>query len=108
MIVVSKQKLIATIAERWHDTHFGRGCWLHTTPTFDPEAIYSRLKVLTASASEADVIAVTGQPWWTANVCHECALDSQVTVGFGQEPHHPLDVKYLCPSCLEKALNLAR
>ncbi|HMN30725.1 MAG TPA: hypothetical protein PKE45_21410 [Caldilineaceae bacterium] len=108
MHVVTKQELIATVAERWLDTYYARDHWQDGPANFDPEIIYHQLKALPATANEEAVTAITGQPWWTANICHECGLDREVTVGFGQEPHHPLDVKYLCPTCLQKALALVR
>jgi hypothetical protein len=108
MIVVTKQALIATIAERWLDTHYGRSRWIHATATFDPERIYLGLRTLPANASEADVLAITGQPWWTQNLCAECGNDSTVTVGFGAEPHHALDARFVCLACLEQGVQLAR
>ncbi|RIK38993.1 MAG: hypothetical protein DCC55_19415 [Chloroflexi bacterium] len=108
MIVVTKRDLVATVADRWFDTHYGRGRWLHATDAFDPEAIYHALKALPPGADEAAVLAITGQAWWTQNLCEECGADCEVTIGFTQEPHHALDAKYICVGCLERALALGR
>ena len=108
MVVVTKRDLIATVAERWRATHFGRGYWVTATDSFDPEQIYLALKALPPEASEAQVTAITGQPWWTQNFCAECENDSAVTVGFGAELHHPTDTCFICLDCLERGLLCGR
>lgn len=108
MIVVTKKALIATVAERWQETYSSRGRWLTADATVDPEAVYRALKALSSAANESDVAAATGQPWWTENLCSECGADSDVTVGFGQEIHHPTDTRYVCLSCLQAGLVLAQ
>ena len=107
MIVVTKKALIATVAQRWKETHSSRNRWLTASATFDPASIYAALQALPPNADEADVIAATGQPWWTENLCSECGADSEVTVGFGQELHHPTDTRYICLQCLQAGLALA-
>lgn len=107
MILVTKRQLIATVAERWRDAYTSRGQWIRTQAGFDPEAIYQQLAALPADSDEADVLALTGQPWWTQNICDECEQDREVTVGLGQEIHHETDTKYICAACLEQAERLA-
>lgn len=108
MILVTKRQLIDTIAERWRATYSSRGEWLQATPDFDPATIYRQLTALPPGSSEAALLALTGQPWWTQNICDECEQDCAVTVGLGQEIHHATDTKYICVACLEQALKLTR
>ncbi|MEZ4863116.1 MAG: hypothetical protein R3C14_17485 [Caldilineaceae bacterium] len=108
MIVVTKQKLIATVAERWQAAHQRRGEWFSTPTLADVQRIHAALVELPADAPEAAVIALTGDNRWTQNRCHECGVDSEVTVGLAREIHHPTDTTYICLSCLQDALALAQ
>lgn len=105
MVIVTKHKLIATVAERWRVTYQRREEWLPAPQVADTGAVYAALRALLADATEAQVVALTGDNRWTQNRCHECAIDSEVTVGFAQEAHHPTETTYLCLACLQKALD---
>lgn len=107
MILFTKRGLIATVANRWRATYQRRDEWLPAPGQSATGAIYTALLALPADATEAQVIAITGDNRWTQNRCHECGLDSDVTVGFAQEPHHPTETTYLCVACLTQALTLA-
>lgn len=104
MVIVTKQKLIATVAERWQATYQRREEWLPAPQVTATNAVYTALRALPADATEAQVIALTGDNRWTQNRCHECSVDSAVTVGFAQEAHHPTETTYLCLPCLQQAI----
>lgn len=107
MVPVTKRGLIATVAHRWRATYQRRDEWLVAPQRPDTAAVYRALLALPVTATEADVIALTGDNRWTQNRCHECGNDSAVTVGFAQEPHHPTETTYVCLICLQQALDLA-
>lgn len=104
MVIVTKQKLIATVAERWRATYQRREEWLLASQVAATGDVYAALCALPTSATEAQIIALTGDNRWTQNRCHECSVDSEVTVGFAQEAHHPTETTYLCLSCLQQAI----
>lgn len=107
MVLVTKRGLIATVANRWRATYQRRDEWLSTPQCPSTAAVYTALLALPATATEADVIALTGDNRWTQNRCHECGNESDVTVGFAQEPHHPTETTYVCLTCLQQGLALA-
>lgn len=107
MILVTKRGLIATAAQRWKATYQRRNEWLSAPQQPATGAVYTALLALPTNATEAQVIALTGDNRWTQNLCHECGLDREVTVGFAQEPHHPTETTYICLACLNQALALA-
>jgi hypothetical protein len=104
MVIVTKRKLLATVADRWRATYQRWDGWLSAPQMIDTGAVYTTLRALPADATEAQVIALTGDNRWTQNRCHECQVDSEVTVGFAQEAHHPTETTYLCLSCLQQAI----
>ena len=106
MRVVTKQALIATVAERFRDAHQRRGEW--TTPDGrDAPAIYAQLAALPATTDEDAVTAIVGDNRYTANVCNECGEDRTVTVLLGEEIHHAIDFMAICFDCLKRANRLA-
>lgn len=107
MVLVTKRGLIATVANRWRATYQRRDEWLPAPHQPATGAVHTALLALPATATEADVIALTGDNRWTQNRCHECGNDSAVTVGVAQEPHHPTETTYICLTCLQQALALA-
>jgi len=107
MVTLTKRGLISTVADRWRATYQRRGEWLPTPQQTATGAIYAALCRLPAEATEAQVIDITGDNRWTQNRCHECGIDSDVTVGFAQEPHHPTETTYICLTCLTRALAMA-
>ena len=107
MVVVTKRELIAQVAKRWRATYQRRDEWLPAPQQPATAAVYTALLALPAQATEAEVIALTGDNRWTQNRCHECGRDSDVTVGFAQEPHHPTETTYVCLTCLQQGLALA-
>lgn len=107
MVIVTKRGLLAAVAERWRSTYQRRDEWLPAPQVADTSVVYAALRALPAAATEAQVIALTGDNRWTQNRCHECAVDSAVTVGFAQEPHHPTETTYLCVACLQQAIDRA-
>lgn len=107
MLLLTKQALIASAAERYREANQRRGEWLPTLDGSDAQAIYQRLKALPTTASEADIAAITGDDRWTANLCDECGEDRESVVLVSIEPHHPTDMTALCTGCLQQALHLA-
>jgi hypothetical protein len=107
MRVVTKQTLIATIAERFREANQVRGEWLPAAYNGNAPAIYAQLSALPPKATEADIIAITGDNRWTENICAECGEDSEVTVYLGEEPHHAANMTAICLSCLKQAKRLA-
>jgi len=104
MVIVTKRKLIAMVADRWRATYQRREEWLPAPQVAATGAVYAALRALPTDATEAQVIALTGDNRWTQNRCHECNVDSEVTVGFAQEAHHPTETTYLCLACLQQAI----
>jgi hypothetical protein len=107
MQIMTKAALIATVANRYRDAYLRRSGWLQPTDGSDPVAIHARLSTLSPNATEAEVLAITGDPRWTANICDECHQDSPVTVLLAEEIHHPTDTVTLCTTCLQQAATLA-
>ncbi|MCE7983577.1 MAG: hypothetical protein DYG89_20580 [Caldilinea sp. CFX5] len=105
MVIVTKRKLLTTVAERWRATYQRRDEWLPAPQVAATGAVYAALCALPAETTEAQVIALTGDNRWTQNRCHECSVDSAVTVGFAQEAHHPTETTYLCLACLQQAVD---
>ena len=103
MLVRSKQKLRANVAQRWAFTYARRGEW--SAHLADKKAVYDQLAALPDDANDKQIAAITGSERWTRNLCHQCQQDSEVTVGFGSEVHHPTDTTYVCTDCLQNALN---
>jgi hypothetical protein len=108
MRVVTKQALIATVAERFRETHQRRSEWLLTAGGADAAVVYAQLIALPTNTTEASVIAALGDNRWTENVCDECGKDCEVTIILGEEIHHPTDMKAICLDCLEQAKRLAK
>ncbi len=107
MRVITKQALLATVAERFREAHQRRGEWLPTASGGDASAIYSLLIALPVEPKEKDVIAAIGDNRWTENICDECGEDRAVTVLLGEEIHHPTDMTAICLDCLKRAKRLA-
>ncbi|MEM7539764.1 MAG: hypothetical protein AAF639_46840 [Chloroflexota bacterium] len=102
MVVRSKQKLRENVAQRWAFTYARRGEWpVHLA---DKKAVYDQLIALSDDASDEQIVDITGSDRWTRNLCHQCRQDSEVTVGFGSEIHHPTDTTYICLGCLRQAI----
>lgn len=108
MRVITKQALIATAAERFRDAHERRGEWLPTAEGGDAAAIFAKLTALPKKATEADIVAVTGDNRWTENICDECGEDRAITVLLGEEIHHPTDMMAICLDCLKQARNIGK
>ena len=102
MIVRSKQMLRENVAQRWAHTYSRRGAW--AAHVADKKAIYDQLVALPGDASDEQIATITGSDRWMRNLCHECRRDSEVTVGFSSEAHHPTDITYACRDCLEQAI----
>ncbi len=107
MLLVTKQNLIATAAERYREAHQRRGEWLPTLDGSDPQAVYAQLRALPATAGAADIQTITGDDRWTMNVCDECGEDCEAVVLVAIEIHHPTDMTAVCTHCLKQALRLA-
>ena len=106
MRLITKRQLIDSTAARFRAVNQLRGEWLPATADFDPAAIYAKLAALPDGAPESDVIALTGDNRWTANVCDECHADVESTVLLAEEVSHHTDTVTLCPACLQAALKL--
>jgi hypothetical protein len=106
MRVITKQALLATVAERFREAHQRRGEWLPAAGG-DAAVIYSQLTALPVEPSEEAVIATIGDNRWTENICDECGEDRAVTVLLGEEIHHPTDMMAICLDCLKQAKRLA-
>lgn len=107
MRVITKQALLATVAERFREAHQRRSEWLPTASGDDSAAIYSRLTALPTEPTEEAVTAAIGDNRWTENLCDECGEDHEVTVLIGEEIHHPTDMVSICLACLKQAKRLA-
>lgn len=107
MHAVTKKALIESVAERFASTYRSQNRWPTDRDYSKEMAIHAALKQLPATSDEEAVTAIIGHNRFTRNICHQCSADSDVTVAFGSEKHHMLDVKYLCLQCLEKAIRLA-
>jgi hypothetical protein len=108
MHLVTKESLIATAAERYREAYQRRTEWLPAPDGKDAEAIYQQLKALPATTGEAEILALTGDSRWTANICDECGEDRERVVLVAIEIHHPTDMAAICPSCLQQALQLVK
>lgn len=107
MELITKERLIATAADRFRATNLIRAHWrIHHDGTSSQE-IYDALRALPADAQEEDVLAITGDNRWTQNICLECGRDVPATVALGGEAHHPTDTATICVSCLQRAVALA-
>lgn len=117
----TKRELIAGIAEVFKQRHCRKG--LSANPPahlydaqsgwyryrdFDPKPQYERLLALPKGATEEQVVAIAGTNVWTENVCDECGQDVEVTVILGEEEDYESRTAWICPECLEKALELAK
>ena len=107
MRVITKQALLATVAERFRESHQRRGEWLPTATGESSAAIYAKLTNLPTEPTEEAVIAAIGNNLWTENICDQCGEDSEVTVLLGEEIHHPTDMISVCDKCLKQAKRLA-
>jgi hypothetical protein len=107
MRVITKQTLIATVAERFRDTHQRRGEWMANADGYDAPAIYARLVALPAKTSEKEIAHLIGDNRYTENICDECGEDCAVTVLLGEENHHPTDMTAVCLDCLKQARRIA-
>lgn len=106
MIVTTKQKIRAGVAQHWKEQYYRRTDKIWSYP--DKEAIYEKLKALPKTATDADIRAVIGNGSWTRNRCDECGEDVEVAVLLGQEPDHESATVSICPKCLRKALKLIK
>lgn len=107
MRVVTKKELIGSVAERFASTYKSQNRWPTDRDYSKEIAIHAALSSLPPNSDEEAVTAIIGHNRFTRNICHQCSNDSDVTVVFGSEKHHMLDVRYLCPQCLEKGIRLA-
>lgn len=107
MRVITKQSLIATVAERYREAHQRRGEWLPTAEGSQAAAIYAQLAALPTNATEETIIATLGDNRWTVNLCDECGEDRPVTVILAEEDHHATDAVAICTDCLKKAKRIA-
>lgn len=107
MLLVTKQALVSTAAERYREANQRRGEWLPVHDGSDPQAIYQQLKALPTGSDPIAVAAITGDSRWTDNICDECGADCDAVVLVAIEVHHPTDITALCTHCLQQALRLA-
>ena len=107
MRVITKRSLIATVADRFRETHQRRGEWMLSGEGKDAPSIYAQLAALPPSSSEDAVAAIIGDGRYTENICDECGEDCEVTVLLGEEIHHPTDMMAICLDCLKQARRLA-
>jgi hypothetical protein len=107
MRVITKQSLLATVAERYRETYQRRGEWLPTAEGSQAAGIFAQLTALPPEPSEAAITAIIGDNRWTENICNECGEDRAVTVLLGEEPHHPTDALAICTDCLKQAKRIA-
>ncbi len=93
MRVITKQTLLATVAERFREAHQRRDEWIPTPEGGDASAHLrqtdgaSRRTKRRGSTCRSSVI-IAGQKI----VCDECGEDRAVTVLLGEEIHHPTDM----------------
>jgi hypothetical protein len=107
MRVITKQALLATVAERFRQAHQRRDEWIPMPEGGDASALYAKLTALPAEPSEEAVLEVIGDNRWTENRCDECGEDRAVTVLLAEEIHHPTDMTAICSECLKQAKRLA-
>jgi hypothetical protein len=107
MRVISKQTLIATVAERFRADHQRRGEWQPTAEGGDASAIYTQLMAFSHAPTEETITAAIGDNRWTENICDECGEDREITIILAEEIHHPTDAVAICPTCLKQAARLA-
>ena len=107
MRVITKEALIATVAERYRETHQRRGEWTTPPDGSDAPAIYAQLAALAKDTSEEAIVALIGDNRLTENICDECGEDRAVTVLMGEEIHHPTDMMAICTDCLKQAKRIA-
>jgi hypothetical protein len=108
MHLITKQALLASVAERFREAHTRRGVWLPALDGSNPEETFAQLQALPTTATEEDVNAIIGDDRYTANICDECHLDREAVVLMAIEIHHPTDAVALCPDCLNQAAHLAQ
>jgi len=108
MELKTKRNLIAGVAEAYKHRHY-RGRWFKYRD-YDPEPRYKQLLALPEDATEEQIVAIIGERhlYLTENVCNECEQDVEVTVCLGEEPDYESCTAWICPECLEKALELAK
>lgn len=72
-------------------------------------AITKRLKALDLkTCTVADVDKAIGTDNWADNECDVCGGNHEMVVRIGDEPDHDARWLDLCPSCISRALDVAR
>lgn len=75
----------------------------------DRKDIYSKLLALGSTPNPDDVDKVIGNKFWTDTMeCTECYSNSDIIIEVGQEPDYDSQTVYLCPRCLNKAVQLTK
>jgi hypothetical protein len=105
MEIITKQSIIANVAEAFKDQYYSKG-W-STRCAFRSEYTYEQIyhKLLEAKTEE-DVSSAIGNDSWTRNKCHECGLDCDTVIVLGEEPDYESNTAQICPSCIKKAVDL--
>ena len=104
---MTKKALIKSAAARYAATFQRRNEWITDRDMSHEKAIHVALEALPPNATHDEISRIVGHDRLTRNICHQCGVDSDVTVLFGQEPHHPLDTRPICVNCLQQALAAA-
>ena len=73
----------------------------------DRKNIYNKLVSLGNTPNPDDVDKVIGNKSWTETMeCNECYSNSDIIIEVGQEQDYDSMTAYLCPKCLNKAVQL--
>ena len=94
MRLITKQEKIKNIVKTW-------------TSQYPKDKKDITLKLIQANPTTEDEIAeIIGNRSWTDNYCDECGKDSDVLIEVGQEPDYESATAYICPNCLQKAIEI--
>lgn len=109
MKLFTQRILIRAVAERWRQA-------ASVTPDLYGHPPRSRAKVLSKlesldleTATHEEISDIIGNESWTRmDACDECGVVPEVMVRLGEDPDYESSTACICPSCLEKAVRLAK
>jgi len=97
MILITREALAATAAERW-DLQY---------PRADLQEPSRRIRALGPAPDPDAVDRIIGNDYWTTpGPCSECGAQGVAVAQVGQEPDYESATAWLCEGCARKALSL--
>lgn len=92
--------------DKWRHQYYDyyrNGEWLDS----EKSRIYDELLALNDPTKE-QVDKIVGNESWTSCECYECEEDIGMRVQVGSKPDYDSSTIWICPNCLQKALDLCR